>query len=304
MIAWAKRLCPFLALGLLLGMLLPASASDFTPWLVEDWCRIGGTGECPANTNTVITYERRDFGPGVLGPNGGQVASHSFEWGAGSGWVEQTWSFDDAKSFVPARGDGGQYLYSDNNRTFAWSTRDGGTPYDQIFLPWGCPYDGWVFFEGYHSWGRWSGRVVRLVNGPDRVIPNCTDPGNVSYTRWRSELANVRFSWFGKSSWQKVYVIITEHFSHDSIEKSDRMERGIHGLGYGWMGWQAWTTDHNQRADASADPPRCPPIYIDEARKPLDSPGEGWFPVSCRMWTNIVWAGDGHTTMRDKSWAP
>src|SRR6266446_6892268 len=121
--------------------------------------------------------------------------------------------------------------------------------------------------------------------------------------RWRLELVSMFFLFNGKPSWQEVWVIVSEHYAGPSIGESQTMERDFFAYGYGWIRWEGWTTN----TLATRDPDllgRCPGVYIKNGPWPLAEPAAGWVQTACRSWTNIIWDGDGKTTVGGISWAP
>jgi hypothetical protein len=92
-------------------------------------------------------------------------------------------------------------------------------------------------------------------------------------------------------------------YAGPSIAESQTMERDYFAYGYGWIRWEAWTTN----TLATRDPDllgRCPGVYIKNGPWPLAEPAAGWVQTACRSWTNIIWDGDGKTTVGGISWPP
>ncbi len=292
----AKILTISLLLAVNAFVTLPAAALPYLEYyLVESQNGV------PADMNTVLVYSKHDL-PGLTGPETGFQASHSVLWPGNSDYVLQTFSAPPFKQFVPTKGDGGQLLYYNGQFATGIETRDGGTSKNQYFAPAGCPVNGWLFFNtDYVPQGQWGSAKATLVNVPEPT-GNCPSP-STAYTRWRLELVSMFFLFNGKPSWQEVWVIVSEHYAGPSIGESQTMERDFFAYGYGWIRWEGWTTN----TLATRDPDllgRCPGVYIKNGPWPLAEPAAGWVQTACRSWTNIIWDGDGKTTVGGISWAP
>ena len=280
----------------MLALASPACA-DFSDFLVENW----GAGQ--STLDTVITWGKHDL-PGISGPPTGYMKTHSAWWPSQAyPFIIQTFTFGPPfTSFVPARGDGGQLVYYDSAHATAIETRDGGTPANQFFGPGGCGLDGWLLYDANNiPSGRWASRVATLVDVPERS-GDCPPPGR-AFTRWRIEVAKMFFLWAGVPSWQDVWVILTEHYSHPTIAQSTAMERDYFAYRYGWIRWEGWVTNGSATQDIDLEG-RCPGVYIKGGPWPVAEPAIGWTQTACRSFTNILADGDGAKTIGDISWPP
>jgi hypothetical protein len=255
----------------------------------------------PADLTTVFAYSRHDL-PGLRGPAAGYQVSHSALWPGNPSYTLQTFTFSAFDAFDPARGDGGQLIYYDGRVATGVETRDGGSPANQYFAPAGCGVDGWIFFmPAYVPRGSWSSTKAKLVDVPEPT-GNCPSPAT-AFTQWRIELASMYFLLSGVPTWQPVWTIISEHYAGPSIAESTSMERFYFAYGYGWIRWEAWTTNTATPQDTDLLG-RCPGVYIDGGPWPVAEPAPHWRQIACRSWTNIIYDGDGKKTIGGISWSP
>ena len=159
---------------------------------------------------------------------------------------------------------GGQLIYYDGRVATGVETRDGGSPANQYFAPAGCGVDGSIFFmPAYVPRGSWSSTKAKLVDVPEPT-GNCPSPAT-AFTQWRIELASMYFLLSGVPTWQPVWTIISEHYAGPSIAESTSMERFYFAYGYGWIRWEAWTTNTATPQDTDLLG-RCPVCISTAAR--------------------------------------
>jgi hypothetical protein len=256
----------------------------------------------PADLTTVFAYSRHDL-PGLRGPAAGYQVSHSALWPGNPSYTLQTFTFSAFDAFDPARGDGGSaYLL---RRARSYGCRDArrrqpGEPILRAGWVWGRRLD--ILYAGLRA--AWlvvldKGKARRCVPEP---TGNCPSPAT-AFTQWRIELASMYFLLSGVPTWQPVWTIISEHYAGPSIAESTSMERFYFAYGYGWIRWEAWTTNTATPQDTDLLG-RCPGVYIDGGPWPVAEPAPHWRQIACRSWTNIIYDGDGKKTIGGIRWSP
>lgn len=221
-------------------------------------------------------------------PPGGHQASDSvllpFRGGEG---VLQSFDFGDGERrfarFDSGQGDGGQVLIRVPEGWAIALTEDGGNGVQWFQRP-DCTPGGWLVAAGPVS-SAWQEAVapLHLRRGP----ADCPLALDRSLTRWR--VTPVLFPWRspGLPGGQfTAQTLLSEHYSHPTVEASDHLERSWYARDLGLLRWERWevaTTDRQrQEADGYAGSGRCPAVAGSEA------PGPHWRLLDCRMWTNFL----------------
>ncbi len=149
----------------------------------------------------------------------------SHEYHSGPTFTQETASF----------GYGGEvYRGGDQGHLRIVETRDGGTPYDQIF----CGPTGWIAYAADAPTGSWAEAVAHLQISSSPS--SCPSPLNAAYTRWRFENLSVWVTVNGVGQFTIIPSVISQHFGGPSISDSTDAEEAI----YGWrIGRYFWASD-------------------------------------------------------------
>jgi hypothetical protein len=149
-----------------------------------------------------------------------------------------TWDYQPLGVYNPDDGDGGEQYAVEGDTVRIEGTRDGGKPYNQYFVGKACGGTGWLVFRTDAS-DQWREMIAKLDISQD---PNSCSAGSLALTRYRK--ARVSFPELGEQE-----AIISEHYSSDSVDRSDGMERSFFVQGYGRVAWQAFSS-HGDNASS------------------------------------------------------
>jgi hypothetical protein len=155
-------------------------------------------------------------------------------------------------------------------------------------VPGGALAPGWLAFEGP------AGERVApnaITKSPDA----CPWAYSMSLTRWRS--ARLDFPYLIRGNPAGTFAaefIVSEHYSHPAVERSNAMERFWFARGLGKLRWEAWVNLEAPGQDVAkwsrqaawfASTRRCPAV---EGGVGPNAPGRhNWVLTECRTWTNF-----------------
>jgi hypothetical protein len=257
------------------------------PWACADGVLEMASPGCP-DAHPITAQEPLRMRPHDLpGRNSDELAYQ-----IGGGWVISPGRFASIWSYRPwgrwtLPDDGGEVYAAEGDTARAVMTQDGGKPYLQVFQGPECGGDGWLLFATDAQPDRWTERVARLSGG--RVGEPCHPLGQ-ALTRYRISDIDLEFTHDGVRERYKVRTVITQHFDHETIAKSQAMEEFYFGYHVGRYRWSSYTRSAPMGADLDL---RCP-------ARPYT--GEGGFTLNdCRDLTNLR-SGDGAMTGAGYGW--
>jgi len=188
--------------------------------------------------------------------------------------------------------DGGDGLVLIDDRVIGVLTEDGGGGVQWLLSPACSPSGpvapGWLFFQG-------GGGEQIAPNAIARNPRGCPTGFAQSLTRWRSRSLTFPYLIRGNPAGTfQAEMIVSEHYTHSQVERSNAMERFWFARGLGKVRWEAWVNlgfpgqdvaKWKAQGERFANTQRCPSV---EGGVGPNEPGHGgWVLVDCRTWTNF-----------------
>ena len=162
----------------------------------------------------------------------------------------------------------------------------------------------WLLGDGCRAGGAFApGWLAFQGREGERVAPNAIAPSpeacprgfTMSLTRWRSRRLDFPYLVRGRPAGRfEAEFIVSEHYTHPTVEGSNALERFWFARGLGKVRWEAWVNLAHPGQDVArwsaqarwfAGTQRCPAV---EGGIGPNAPGHAdWVMVECRTWTNF-----------------